>query len=102
MVSVSVITNLIEPIHVELPDEGTKVAVFEVGGQHMLNESGYISDHEPVPRLEPGNERVAFGILCCIIKRLLPEWRGVFPGRLNCVIETSNLLHALFLYKYKY
>lgn len=74
MVSISVIADLVEPVHVELPDKGAKIAVLEVGGQHMLNEPGYIGDDEPVTRLEPADERVAFDILRCITKRVLREW----------------------------
>ena len=50
--------DLVEAVHVELPDEGGHVGVLVVVRQHGLGEFALVLDYKRIPVLTPGDQIV--------------------------------------------
>ena len=62
-VLVVAVSRLVEVVHVELPHEGGEVVVFEVGGQHLVNELRQVFHHEGLAIVHPADDLVVVDIL---------------------------------------
>lgn len=55
--------DLLETVHVQLPDERCKIMMFEVGGEYFFCESGDIFDDEGITCCGPADYLFDFFIL---------------------------------------
>lgn len=76
-------SDLLEAVHVQLPDEGCKVMMFKVGGEYFFCESGDVFDDEGITCCGPADYLFDLFILCwdrctSTISRSLPTKVGTW------------------------